>query len=128
MTADTRPDGLPEPVSDRCEHGVRFPHECTECQEAVPTNEARREAEVRALMAERDALRKSRDAAVRAMDAMTEQKEAIRQWNHRTDGSDAGRLVTLTIMTRHPQDYTLHNAADGTTWRGTAEGEWVRKP
>ncbi len=24
-----------EPVADRCEHGIRFPHECPECQEAV---------------------------------------------------------------------------------------------
>lgn len=40
----------------------------------------------------------------------------------------ADGLTTLTVATHHPQDYTLHNAANGTTWRGTADGQWVAEP
>lgn len=35
-------------------------------------------------------------------------------------------LTRLNVTTRHPQDYVLHNEQDGTRWRGTAEGRWVR--
>lgn len=33
--------------------------------------------------------------------------------------------VLLKVITSHPQDYVLVNEADGTRWRGTAEGGWV---
>lgn len=35
-------------------------------------------------------------------------------------------LTHLHVRTRHPQDYVLHNDQDGTRWRGTADGRWVR--
>lgn len=33
-------------------------------------------------------------------------------------------LVQLPVTTRHPWDYVLINEADGTRWRGTADGSW----
>lgn len=49
----------------------------------------------------------------------------------RIDGTPADNvaedgLVHLKVRTRHPQDYVLLNERDGTLWRGTAEGRWVR--
>lgn len=37
-------------------------------------------------------------------------------------------LVSLTITTKHPQDYVLLNEADGTRWRGTLDGGWAAEP
>ncbi|MEJ8837624.1 hypothetical protein [Ramlibacter sp. AN1133] len=34
-------------------------------------------------------------------------------------------LVHLHVHTRHPQDYVLLNEADGTRWRGGADGRWT---
>jgi hypothetical protein len=35
-------------------------------------------------------------------------------------------VTRLTVLTRHPQAYVLIDEQDGTRWRGTAEGRWVR--
>lgn len=35
-------------------------------------------------------------------------------------------VVHLTVDTRHPEDYELINHADGTHWRATRDGRWVR--
>lgn len=38
------------------------------------------------------------------------------------------KLTNLNVRTRHPETYILFNEDDGTRWRGTAEGLWVRQP
>jgi hypothetical protein len=35
--------------------------------------------------------------------------------------------VKLTLLTNCPWDFVLLNEADGTRWRGTAEGGWVKE-
>lgn len=47
--------------------------------------------------------------------------------NARTRPHDDGRRITqLHVNTTHPQDYVLVNERDGTRWRGTIDGRWVR--
>lgn len=36
------------------------------------------------------------------------------------------KLVTVTISTRHHEDYLLTNMRDGTRWRISPGGRWVR--
>ncbi|QGJ94976.1 hypothetical protein SEA_REDWATTLEHOG_117 [Gordonia phage RedWattleHog] len=35
-------------------------------------------------------------------------------------------ITTLSIRTRHPEDYVLINEADGTRWRGSEDMGWLR--
>lgn len=38
-----------------------------------------------------------------------------------------GPIVELDVATRHPEDYLLINEKDGSRWRGTTSGTWVRE-
>ncbi len=51
-------------------------------------------------------------------------RERIMAWRAQQED---GELTVLHVSTRHPQDYVLHNEADGTRWRGTADGGWSRE-
>lgn len=37
------------------------------------------------------------------------------------------KLTELLVNTYHPEDYVLINEADGSVWRGRADGTWKRE-